>query len=111
MSSEFNGISVSIPKNIKQFRLVTNEMQKLYAEKNRRYGDAFSRRFKEFGMLSAVIRLDDKMERLKYLCQAPQDCGDESVRDTLIDLANYAVMTIMELDSLKEKSAETVSEE
>ena len=109
--SEFNGVAVTVPKNVVHFGAVTSEMQRLYAEKNRRYGNTFSRRFKEFGMLSAVIRLDDKMERLKYLCQAPQDCGDESVRDTLIDLANYAVMTIMELDSLKEKSAETVSEE
>ena len=51
----------------------------------------------------------DKMERLKYLCQAPKDCGDESMRDTLVDMANYAVMTIMELDSLEEKRAKALS--
>lgn len=106
----FNGSSSPIPKNVEQFGKVTSEMQRLYAEKNRRYGNAFSRRFKEYGMLSAVLRLDDKMERLKYLCQAPRDCGDESMRDTLVDMANYAIMTIMELDSLEEKRAETLSE-
>lgn len=106
----FNGISSPIPKNVEQFGKVTSEMQRLYAEKNRRYGNAFSRRFKEYGMMSSVLRLDDKMERLKYLCQVPVDYGDESMRDTLVDLANYAIMTIMELDSLEEKRAKTLSE-
>ena len=105
----FNGISAPIPKNVEQFGKVTSEMQRLYAEKNRRYGNAFSRRFKEYGMMSSVLRLDDKMERLKYLCQVPVDYGDESMRDTLVDLANYAIMTIMELDSLEEKRAKALS--
>lgn len=104
-----NGISAPIPKNVEQFGKVTSEMQRLYAEKNRRYGNAFSRRFKEYGMMSSVLRLDDKMERLKYLCQVPVDYGDESMRDTLVDLANYAIMTIMELDSLEEKRAKALS--
>lgn len=104
-----NGISTPIPKNVEQFGKVTSEMQRLYAEKNRRYGNAFSRRFKEYGMMSSVLRLDDKMERLKYLCQVPVDYGDESMRDTLVDLANYAIMTIMELDSLEEKRAKALS--
>lgn len=107
--SEVNGVAVTVPKNVVHFGAVTSEMQRLYAEKNRRYGNTFSRRFKEYGMLSAVIRLDDKMERLKYLCQVPVDYGDESMRDTLVDLANYAIMTIMELDSLEEKRAKALS--
>lgn len=101
----------SVNNNVNRFRKVTVEMEELYREKNRCYGDTFSKRFKKFGMLSAVIRLDDKMERIKYLCKCPQDSGgDESIRDTLIDLANYAVMTIVELDNLKEleKDAEEV---
>ena len=49
----------------------------------------------------ACIRLSDKLERLKRLTKAEAEVKDESIRDTLIDLANYAIMTIMEVDNGK----------
>lgn len=80
------------------FNKITDELAKLYEEKNRRYGNSFSKQVDEYGMLVAVIRLSDKMERLKSLVKNPKDCGDETMRDTLVDLANYAIMSVMELD-------------
>ena len=46
------------------------------------------------------IRLGDKLNRFKQLTRNPdaQAVRNESIRDTLIDLANYAIMTIMELE-------------
>ena len=72
-------------------------MRDLHERKNHDYGDSFSKSFKEFGLVAAVWRMSDKMERLKSLCKKEAKVS-ESVRDTLIDLANYAVMTIVELD-------------
>jgi hypothetical protein len=56
---------------------------------------------KSMGYLSAVIRLDDKMRRLKQLLKQDAQVKDESIRDTVLDLANYAIMTVMELDNNK----------
>ena len=45
------------------------------------------------------IRLGDKFSRFKTLTQSGgQQVADESIRDTLMDLANYAIMTILEME-------------
>ena len=74
----------------------------LYAKKNHDYGDSFHEMFLEEGWASSRIRLTDKLNRFKQLTKNPesQQIKDESVRDTLIDLANYALMSVMELDEV-----------
>lgn len=79
------------------FRKVLDEMLNTYEKKNHDYGNSFSRSYYEFGLIAAVVRMSDKMERLKSLCKK-KAMVDESVRDTLLDLANYAVMTVVEID-------------
>ena len=44
------------------------------------------------------IRLDDKLNRLKSLAKNSAQVRDESIRDTLLDLANYAIMTVIEME-------------
>ena len=71
----------------------------LYEKKNHDYGDSFHQSFVEEGMAMPRIRLGDKFSRLKALTlNGDQQVKDESVRDTLLDLANYAIMTVMEMD-------------
>lgn len=80
------------------------EIHELYVQKNRDYGDSFHQTFVEEGMAMPRIRLGDKFGRFKTLTQTNiQYVKDESVRDTLMDLANYALMTVVELDMLKEQ--------
>lgn len=55
-------------------------------------------------MTAPVVRMSDKLERLKSLTKAEAKVKDESKRDTLIDLANYAMMTVLELDMEDEKA-------
>lgn len=84
---------------VNAFEDVVIALRNIYDAKNRDYGDSFSQSFKEEGMAMVRIRLGDKLNRLKNLTRgAEQQVKDESVRDTLMDLANYAIMTIMELD-------------
>lgn len=78
------------------FNDVLREMSALHERKNHDYGDSFAKSFAEFGLVSAVVRMSDKMERLKSLCRKDASV-EESVRDTLIDLACYAVMAYVEL--------------
>ncbi len=72
----------------------------LYTRKNHDYGDSFHISYLEEGMAMARIRLSDKLSRFKTLSKnQTQKVQDESMRDTLLDLANYAIMTVMEIDS------------
>lgn len=85
---------------VNAFEDVTTELRNIYDAKNRDYGNSFSESFREEGMAMVRIRIGDKFNRLKNLTRgAQQRVKDESVRDTLLDLANYAIMTIMELDN------------
>ena len=78
---------------------ICTEINELYAKKNHDYGDSFHQTFVEEGMAMARIRLGDKLNRFKTLSRGnEQKVNDESIRDTLIDLANYAIMTILEME-------------
>lgn len=87
--------------NLEQFVDVTSSMCRLYEIKNKNYGNSFSEQFKEYGLTSVCIRLEDKLRRLKSLNKQGKEANsdDESIRDTLIDIANYSVMAIMEIDN------------
>ena len=76
----------------------------LYARKNADYGDSFHLSYIEEGMAMPRIRLGDKFNRFKSLTRNKAQVNDESIRDTLIDLANYALMTVLELDEEQGKS-------
>lgn len=91
------------PDNVQRHESICRELNALYVRKNADYGDSFHKTYVDEGMAMARIRLSDKLERFKRLTKSnEQHVQDESVRDTLIDLANYAIMTVMELDGEKE---------
>lgn len=80
-------------------REICEEINGLYARKNHDYGDSFHQTFTEEGMAMPRIRLGDKLARFKSLTKSGvQEVNDESIRDTLIDLANYAIMTVLEME-------------
>ena len=81
-------------------RNVIEEIHTTFKIKNADYGNSFGEQYEEHGLLSAIIRLDDKMRRLKQLNKQKAQVKDESIRDTVLDLANYAIMTVMELDKV-----------
>ena len=81
---------------------ICKEINDLYARKNHDYGDSFHQTFIEEGMAMVRIRLGDKLNRFKALSRGgEQKVNDESIRDTLIDLANYAIMTVLEMEVAK----------
>ena len=82
---------------------ICEELNEIYVNKNNDYGDSFGETFRKLGIISAVTRITDKTNRLQSLCVNQQKVNDESIRDTLMDLANYAIMTIIELDEEKER--------
>lgn len=83
--------------NCVMHKKVCDELTDLYRRKNHDYDDSFHITFEKWGLPMAAIRLGDKLQRFETLIRAESQV-DESVRDTLVDLANYAIMTVMELD-------------
>ena len=75
-----------------------NRLNSIYAQKNKAYGNSFGETFEKLGIISAVTRISDKYNRLVNLATHPDvDKGDEAIEDTLLDMANYCLMTYMEL--------------
>lgn len=93
--------SASMETNTERHKRVCYELNALYDRKNRDYGDSFHESWKDYGITMAAIRLGDKYNRLKNLTSGKtvQNVADETVRDTLLDLANYSIMTLMEMDA------------
>lgn len=78
-----------------EFRDITNSMIQTYQAKNQDYGNSFEKSLYKFGLVASIIRLSDKMNRIESLSQTKARVKDESIEDTLLDLANYAIMTVI----------------
>ena len=90
-------------------KAICDELNQLYARKNHDYGNSFHQTFVEEGLAMTRIRLGDKFSRFKTLSRltstdgGQQQVADESIRDTLMDLANYAIMIILEMEESCDK--------
>ncbi|MFT9498266.1 nucleotide modification associated domain-containing protein [Anaerosolibacter sp.] len=93
------GQNMEKANKVERHQRICESLNKLYELKNRKYGDSFSKTYKEYGPSMLCIRLDDKLGRLKQLLlKGEEGTEDETAIDTLIDLANYAIMGVMELE-------------
>lgn len=80
--------------------LLTDEILKLYEIKNSDYGNSFYKQLDEDGLLVSKIRLQDKLSRFSSVIKKGTiEVKDEKLRDTLIDLATYSIMTVAWLDN------------
>lgn len=95
--------SERVPQNVQKHKKLCKELNDIYAKKNKAYGNSFSDSYQQFGIISAVTRMSDKWNRLVNLAKHPErnEIKDESLVDTCKDLANYALMLVMELEGEK----------
>ena len=91
-------------KLVREHKELTTYLSSLYELKNKKYGDSFGKSIRKRGLVSAIVRMEDKWNRLDNLVTSKEDGSDtdESLQDTLLDLANYCLMTVMELNHTKE---------
>ena len=122
---------------VKLHKDICEQLNDIYRRKNSDYGNSFGETFEKLGIISAVTRITDKVNRIQSLASAgykkqnvcikdilefmktlPENCKkqeiidkiceivasnsaqqvkDESIEDTLMDLANYAIMTLIEM--------------
>lgn len=91
--------------NIRQHKELLDKIHETYKAKNADYGDSFTKSFDKYGIICALVRMEDKWNRLNKLSGSyiPK-VEDESIKDTLLDLANYAIMTYMEVENREIKA-------
>lgn len=79
------------------FKELTEKAADTYRRKNADYGDSFVKVRNKFPD-SVLVRLNDKLNRLEVLMgkKKKAEVKDESIEDTLLDLANYALMELTE---------------
>ena len=102
-------LSLSIDSNlvdehVTKFAEILKDMIVLYAKKNHDYGNSFDEGCAKIGTGYPLGRLLDKMNRL-IACMGKEDemQVNESIEDTLKDLACYSVMTLSYLRRNKNK--------
>lgn len=92
--------------DIEAYKIVQSKLEKTYVAKNHDYGDSCHKTYQEFGMTSFLVRLCDKLNRAITLSKTGRLVDDESLQDTLMDMANYAMMACVELEKPKTRTIE-----
>jgi hypothetical protein len=98
--SDYSKKSIKVDR-VEQMIKIQEEAKSLFKRKNADYGDAFA----DYGTVGVLVRMGDKIRRLQSISNKGINLvKDESLRDTLIDLHNYAAMAIMLLDEKDESN-------
>ena len=85
---------------VQQLQNIQSDALELFKKKNTDYGDAFAK----YGLIGVLMRIEDKIQRgLSISKSGITLISDEGLRDTLLDLHNYAAMALMLLDEDKTK--------
>ena len=86
------------------FKDYTDHLAKILQEKNHAYGDSFTKSVDEDGLLVLKIRLGDKFNRVSSLIKKGElKENDESLKDTLLDLAGYSILGLKYLKEHKDE--------
>ena len=93
---------------VKEFKKIVNQMADTYEKKNSNYGDSFGKLFEELGAVAGLVPLYNKLHRVTSLIQGDKN-HFESLEDTFIDMACYAIMNVIELRNSKAKECHSIA--
>lgn len=85
---------------VKIFKKIVNELADLYEKKNHNYGDSFGKLYSDLGPVAGLVPLHNKLDRLTNLIRGDSN-HFESIEDNFRDLANYAIMNLIEMEYSK----------
>lgn len=101
-SPKLKDVPKAIDSAVSKFEMLTRSYTENLSEtlvaKNADYGNSFEKSYEKHGLVSAVIRLEDKLNRLESLLENDAKVN-ESIDDTLLDIAGYAILTLIARDS------------
>lgn len=98
--------------DVQRFGRIQVELCDTFKSKNADYGNSFSQLYQEFGdngIITAAVQISHKYHRFMNLIKGAPAKVNESLRDTLLDLANYCILTVMELDKAMENKTSLTS--
>lgn len=98
--------------DVQRFGRIQVELCDTFKSKNADYGNSFSQLYQEFGdngIITAAVQISHKYHRFMNLIKGAPAKVNESLRDTLLDLANYCILTVMELDKAMESKTSLTS--
>lgn len=93
--SKSTKINAELTGKAAQIKVAADSLGELLIRKNADYGDSFAKQYEKYGLISALIRMDDKMRRLETLRTTEAQVA-ESISDTLLDLSGYALLAYLE---------------
>lgn len=78
---------------VQQLEKIQQECKKIFEKKNADYGDSFA----QHGTVGVLVRISDKLSRFTNISKKGLNISvsDETLKDTLMDLHNYAAMALM----------------
>lgn len=77
------------------YQKTVKELADTFLIKNERYGNSFTDTIDDYGMVASIVRLTDKFNRMTTLFKNKElDEDDEPMTDTMLDMANYLIMTV-----------------
>ena len=95
---------MTVEEEIREFEQITTLMVDTYRQKHHDYGQSTKDTYRKYGPVSMAVRMRDKLNRFETLIElekrGDQIMVNESLFDTLLDLANYAIITMIEQKDL-----------
>lgn len=88
-----------MPKYIDDIRKLGLDNLDVFESKNKEYGNAFQESVKKYGLIAALTRMNDKFNRIETLMLSEDEPSHESLKDSLLDLSNYCLLTAYEVDN------------
>lgn len=94
-------------KKVIMHKEICDKLNETYEKKNNDYGDSFAK-VRTIVPDAIMVRIYDKVSRLETLLKKEnkQLVNDESIEDTLTDLANYCIMEVIERNLDKNQNKE-----
>ena len=87
-----------ITEKIEKHKELLDYLHQMYIAKNHDYGDSVHDTYMKYGITSFLVRLEDKLNRARTISSKSQMVEDEKLKDTLLDMANYAILAVLELE-------------
>ena len=96
---------ISLNEKTQRHKELLDYLHNLYITKNHDYGDSVHDTYEKYGLTSFLVRMEDKLNRVRTLNKNINDIKvpTEKIEDTLLDLANYAILAVLELKEEEEK--------
>lgn len=85
---------------------ITENLADTLVRKNHDYGDSFHKQYCKHGLIVSLLRLEEKLDRLESITNSKNILVDETIDDTLLDIAGYAILTLVTREKLSEKLSE-----